>query len=368
MSDPAFIIEELAGPRRRLELSGWCLPLADASPSWRGEQRRQVTRYPGSPVATIQVLGPMDSPGSYRFRFDRRRLGGSDDAGRQATYALWSDAAGVRSSVVPEALREPLAVADVLDRVWRSGQEVQVSWGVFVRRGLLASIEVVPRHEALIEVVLGFEWGSRGDEVPASVSPPFDFRMPERSIRQLLADFADQLARPARFVADLLEEANGYVLQVESGVEALTGVLDEYTDLSTAGRDVLGNVVGIAGTIREAAVGLSFALERDLSALCGDDDAGAALAAGAVVNTGQDLARQIAEQAALIRAEVLALFGGDDLLAVEIAPAGATLQQYAAAYYGDPARWPTIASYNGLSSPSLSLGEIVAIPSLSGGA
>ena len=56
---PAFLAAS-SGQKRRITLTGYCLPLVEGV-AWRGTQRRSKTYYPGSPEATIQVLGPEET-------------------------------------------------------------------------------------------------------------------------------------------------------------------------------------------------------------------------------------------------------------------------------------------------------------------
>lgn len=364
MDEPTWILEELSGQKRRLALSGYLLPLADGV-AWRGAQRRSKTHYPGSSEATIQVLGPDEGEGQFAFRLDRRRMGGADDVGRQVDYARVSSSAGVRfaglSLAGEETIRTPLQLWELLDSIRMGGQEVEVTWSAFTRRGLLAEAQAKPRHEDLIEVVLSFDWTGRGLS-RGTVSTPFDWRGPTANLRQIMQGIADLLAAPGRIAADWLEQANAAVAQLQTGVDAFSAVVDEYLALGDAGRDLLGNLASLGSVLSTSSVAFAELLETEIGTLVGSEDLSVVSGGGAIVAKGQDFARQIKEQAEKIRREALALLGGDDVVAVEIAVQGATLQQYAAAYYRDPSAWTKIARYNGKSSPTLEAGEIIAIP------
>lgn len=348
---PAFVIEEKSGQKRRLTLTGGCLPLVGAG--WRGRMRTVRSSYPGNPEATVQVLGPEEEPSSFSLRLDRAKMGGGTDA------RLIGGVPGVR---LDEGLYVPLDLVEVLDSIRQSGQELEVTWSSFVRRGILESLETRPMHELFIDVTLTFQWHAVGDFVPATISEDFDFRNPAMTLRQLLAQFADLLAAPVRFAQEIMDELNAAVLQIESALTAYTSILDEVGDLADSGRDFINNIIGLAGTITEAAQTLAVRLEIDPGAASSSEDQGEIMLAAGVVNGGQDTARQMQEQAELIKREAMALFEGDDVLAVELAFDGATLQQYAQTYYGDASQWTQIAGYNQFSSPRLSAGEIVVIP------
>ena len=81
-----------------------------------------------------------------------------------------------------------------------------------------------------------------------------------------------------------------------------------------------------------------------------------------MVVTGQETALRMQEQAELLMKQLLALYQGDDILGVEMAYAGASLQRYAQKWYGDSGAWPQLARYNGLSAPVLDPGTVVVIP------
>ena len=122
------------------------------------------------------------------------------------------------------------------------------------------------------------------------------------------------------------------------------------------------NFIGIAGTVSEEAAYLRAVLEVDPGAASSTDDSAETLLAAGVVVSGQDLARQMQAQADELRKEALAIFAGPDVVGVEIAYEGATLQHYAQVYYGDQQKWTAIAAYNSLATPKLAVGDIVVVP------
>ena len=56
----AFVIEEITGEMRRVELSGWALPFRPLTLS--GTHRAEFTWYQGSGIASVQELGPEEEP------------------------------------------------------------------------------------------------------------------------------------------------------------------------------------------------------------------------------------------------------------------------------------------------------------------
>ena len=353
---PAFIVEELSGAQRRLTFTGHSLPLAEGA-RWETKQRRKKQWYPGNPEATVQVLGPEEGPSTFTLMLDYRWLGG----GSQEVYLEYGSATIAWTGF--GAQNDPLALGNLLADIARGGQELKVTWGPMVRRGML-DVTVEPRNELVVQVVLSFDWHAKDDPIAFLASPPFDFHGPEQSLLGLIKGFADLLAAPGRVAAEFLDQVNGALGQVESAVQAYSKMLDTYENLATAGRDAIQNCLGIVGTMLEGITNLISFLDVDASAITGSDDQAQVWLGAGITGTGQDQALQMAAQAKLARKELLNLFGGEDVVGVEVAYAGATLQKYAATYYHDPSLWIALGKYNLISSPTLEAGIIVVVPKL----
>ena len=105
----SFIIREITGLQRVLELQGRAMPYRGLKVG--GDMRAEVTWYPGSPVGSLQILGPKEGEttihGTWKDRFIMPSANG-------AGAAYWDDGTGggvvqVHSGRL-EAMRRPAAL------------------------------------------------------------------------------------------------------------------------------------------------------------------------------------------------------------------------------------------------------------------
>lgn len=352
---PQFSIKETTGQRRTLVLSGYCLPMASGAGSsafsWTTKLRTQRTWYPGNPEATVQVLGPEEEPSNMTLRLSRRWLGDSD--------ALMIEYDGDITNHT-----DPLVLADAIVSLCRAGQELEVTWGAIVRRGVASRVVVSPVSDVLVNVDVDFDWHASGDFVPQPVDVSFDFANPAQNLRQLLSEAAEIASSALGRVGEKLAEVNGIILQVNSAVDAYAALIDQTLDLAEAGRATIQNAVGWLGIVSYRAEGLMAALDIDTASASGTEDSAEAAAFFAAPAGIQDRARQMKDAAEIARKEAMDLLMGDDVIAVVIASTGQTLQFLADQYYHDRDKWPVLAQYNQLKSPVLAKGTVVAIPVL----
>lgn len=353
-----FVIRETSGRKREIRLSGYNSPTAgvgSAAIKWSTKLRTVRTWYPGNPEATVQVLGPEEEPSQVNLRLDRRWLSGWEGSSSGAT---------VSEGDAVERYDDPLLFAEVFRSLCREGQEVEVTWGSVVRRGVVAGASISPITDVLVTVELEFEWHGADEFRAMTLDPSYDFRKPESTWNERLAGVAEVVKEHFDKAEGFFVDLNGYVSKWGDLVEQYSSLLDEVLDITEAGRDVIQNLVAISGSIREKASLISDFCDVEAGALFSTGDCSEATNAYGALASVQDDARASRAAADEAMREAMALLLGDDVIAVELAYEGATLHAYASRYYGDADRWQVIAQYNLFSSPVLSAGTVVAIPVL----
>lgn len=208
-------------PSRRtvVVLRGRSMPY-QGSASWGVAQRTVLTRYPGNPVATQQVLGSEAEPttinGTWKNRFIRGTItvNGREDLIRSASDAvkLFSDLA-------------------------RAGKQVRVHWETHIRTGLIKRFTPTPTRTQDIPWEIEFEWSSMNDETAPRASVGALDAGQANDLWSYL-NRAEDIAALAPLAADV---AAGYVAQVVNTVARV--------------RDVVSNLVQVL-RLAETAVNL----------------------------------------------------------------------------------------------------------------
>lgn len=143
---PAFVIRELTGQARTVELHGRALPFRPVS--WGARQRTRIAWYQGNKVATQQVLGPETVPTTIEGTWSDRYIAD--------TVYVNASASDIRSAEQCVAL-----FYDLLS----SGNTLRVTWGSESRIGVLK--EFVPSWDRQEDVRwrCEFEWSAFDDSV-----------------------------------------------------------------------------------------------------------------------------------------------------------------------------------------------------------
>lgn len=252
---PAFIIEELTGTRRKIVLTGRSLPYRGVGFGQR--VRTKVTRYPGNPVATQQILGPEDKDTSIHGMWKDRYI--------QGTVLVDGD---------PNQVTTAQEMVDLINDVQRASNLLRVQWYSTVRSGIITDFE--PSYDRTQDVhwSITFEWRSRNDEIAprAAAEPdpngvlkasngiddmltfePFPGSLPELaaqiiaaidSIRGLTGSLFDQirtindlLSLPANILGAIAALVDSIVAELQ---EELSRLLEHPTATQTAARTVTG--------------------------------------------------------------------------------------------------------------------------------
>lgn len=347
-----FVIRLLDGPNSvspngqpiEIKLEGRALPYRGTT--WETEQRSKLTWYAGNPVATQQILGPVDNPTSINGVWKDRFLGNGRAAELVRTF----------------------------DDVCRAGINVEVTWGDYadntltevfvkplVRRGIIKRFRHSYDRIQDITWEIEFEW--RGRDEPTA--PPLTaagvlstregFGQLADSLSQTLDAIEATVSNPFSLLAGFLQSAEQSISEVEDSlqrsIDFFNGTTRAIVAVANLPRDTLERGRSLARAAADAMVTFKGAILDQIQftgQVIGGRDEGLGLAdqrdelfdlLGSLDVSGE-IARQTDEAiAGQIEPEVI-----ETVAAVP----GSDLRDLARQFYGDPDVWTVIANYNGL--------------------
>ena len=368
-----FTIEVLDGPDKgaTIALEGRALPYRGVS--FETTQRSKLTWYPGNPVATQQIMGPVESPTIVTGQWKDRFLG--DGIARR--------------------------IGDVIDSLNRTGHSVEVTWGSqfipdgvggmnvadvqpYVRRGIIKRFKRTHDRAQEYAYEIEFEWRGRDDKAVTVMTEVFRDSDGYDTVSlqfQSAIDAINSLKNSS--TAQLITGLPGQVATIMDNVQTVfdSGV----STLATATRTVQ-DISDIPDNIRKSVMG---ATEQGGTACHNAVNASLLfpISVYQVVDHPLDtletwiMLQQFREQVDAAWAAMHQL--QDQLnaeqtpeLLVEIrVPEGTDLRLLALKYYGDPDLWTVIADYNHLPGSRVpnnprgvsdQVGEPIRIPRLGG--
>jgi LysM repeat protein len=235
------ISQEEGDPARRLRvvLRGRAMPFELVE--FGVAQRTKVTRYPGNPVATQQVLGPEELPTQMSGAWSNRYL----------TGAITVNGDDKRVTTVREAV-------ELFGSLCRSGKRVRVQWGSEIRTGLLKSFTPRWQREQDATWEVEWEWSSRNDETTARGASGLD-----AGVSTDLFAYLNRVEDIAALVPLAAELAASAVAQV---VDTINRVRDVVSDVVQVLR-IAETVVSVPSTVFGAAKAAVTSLELETSEL-----------------------------------------------------------------------------------------------------
>jgi hypothetical protein len=357
-----FTIRELSGERRTLNLGEAAQPYRPFT--LEGEQRLSTTWYPGSPVATAQVLGAKENQTVVRGFWKDRRLSrpGTDPGNNDAPATL--DGTALITSV---------DLADAVDDIRRKGSLIEVVWLHVVRVGFIQRFQQSWHNQHDVEWELTFEWIAKDQDNQAVAFGRREVDMSE-TIRVSATDVngvGDLFATAPDLSPAFLDEAS----------VALNGLYEATLDLQVA---VAGSVSGFLSpfdALRRMVAGLGFIvtdtaalLERQYARADGQmlmlgtpnellSDLTAGEYASAMVTNRRVTrqARRTRHNAARAQAQAVRSIE-PDLAATFSAREDDDLRQVSTRFYGTPDEWQRLARFNNLRSSKLRAGQVVMVP------
>lgn len=346
MSD-VFSIVELSGPRREVHLYDRALPYKGlATPT---TQRHVIRWYPGSPVATIQVLGPTAGPWKAEGMWKTMYLA----AGKSADLRGFEDIDNRNFTVTAEDL------VAAIRRICTDGQQLEVTWGPEVRRGILA--DFTPEWDIIEDIrwTMEFVWSQVGAEGARRATATIDRAA---AVSRALLDFDAVMAEQPRAVTNgsgILAAAstvratgNAFAAQLAKAQGATTETIAGVQAVKAAGELV---VQACRALLRGDLTDLPY------YDLCPVDDLASVLA---VETWRRDTAASTRTVAAESRKATngLADRAEPGSLAVVTVTAGVSLRTLALEWYGSADAWTLIADANGLVGAMPPVGTRLRIP------
>ena len=339
-----FLIKLLDGPAKgtEIKLEGRALPYRGVS--WETEQRTKLTYYGGNPVASQQILGPVDAATTISGIWKDRFLGNGT----------------------------PQDLVDTFDGLCRAGISVEVVWGdrsdgeaignPIVRRGVIKRFKHAYDRVQDIAWEMTFEFRGRDTPVQQLV-----IAAGTQTTREGFAELSNQLtetldkiegiaAAPLNLLSGQIDATNTILNQVQASLERSINFFDATTRTLTSFADIPRDILERAQSLSDASLssietffisvfGAETFKGKILGQLSGTgllDDKNATFDLFDSLDASAELSAQTIDN--------LNVVAFPPVLAEVRPPAGTDLRDLALQYYGDPDLWPIIANFNGLSS------------------
>ncbi len=385
--------------------SGVYIALQDRALPYRpisisGRQRAEFTWYPGSPNATVQMLGPEEGVISLRGFWKDRFIGQSTMVSargeRQVSAAVTGRSPDGNQAVTGEAVQPDLyilTVADlvsVFDEFRRAGRQLKLSWDTIIRYGHITSFTQTWHNAHDCEWELEFSVLSQ--EFPAA---------PVLSPR--VADSSDLAAKAFKKLGDLSDTVDAWIADndfsvVLSGlgedaltVQAFATSIDATTrSWANSINNVAQNAVTIIQTPNEVGLSLLSAvtgptvtlfktagaivdscivfggqfggIEAALQGRDQDDVAfGLQIGQKSYATQVKQTIREIQTSNAIWRSQTTDAIQGPNTRIV-VAQENTDLRDVSTRYYKTPDNWRALMLYNGLSDSKLMAGQIIKVP------
>jgi len=353
---PLTLVEQ-AGARREVKLEGRCLPIGGLKLG--GSQRLESVWYQGAPEASVQVIGPEESPTTI--------------SGVWVTKYFASEAIATVNGLRVSDAEE---LATIFDLIRVQGQLLRFSWGAIVRFGHLEKFDFeYSRTADEISWTMELKWSSRG----ASLLPPV------QALQGGVLDASSALDRLVSTVEAKLQEARDFNLVSALRLDVIRSKLDTLVGLASSIRSIvssLTNQIATAIGVVNSAIGQlsqAIATTREMieetqavpyaalvqtaqngRALAGQTVAAAAWmqtvasSGGTFVAQASDLKRSLEEQQI------------NPILATVTARGVDSLRTLSLRFFDTEDHWREIMLFNGLMSEELRTGQVVYIPRLQG--
>lgn len=375
------ILRETTGQKRRVRLSGRCLPFKPLSENVT--QVVKTTRNPGSPIKTVQVLGFDPTNADWKGCLDTRYMWDKPAFQTDDGSGTW------------QTIRTAAAARVYLGDICKQGQELVVTYGPedfsTTARGMLTVVGFDIQNWQIIDFRLHFEW--TGDT--ELVAPPMltrtvpDTRSWRDKAQALLDAVTDALDMVdglyEDYVTDTINQVNSLLLSVSDLTQRIEGMAakpaDTARDLAVLAENVVQSVWNIeAGAVATVAAyqgaiarweGVAsthvefLPFMRTPSTPDGADSASAEIASVSAALAIDAAARGVVAQARTLKAQALSFIAPEVRDVYQVRP-GDTLRSIAAARYnGAVDNWTLIAAFNDLDSDDLTPGMYLLLPEVS---
>lgn len=338
LSGERVSFRQLGGAGAQVILERWDLPSEPPSVDYEDEQRATVEHYPGNPVPTVQILGPLIGPvrcsGAFRDR-------------------LWFDLGRARRQ------------RNAIEAICLDGYFVELAHGDRSYIALLKKTRFREKHPKEIWFELEFEIVQPAGMQAGKVAGGGDSIFPGILLGAL---------------EDLLSTLGGLILSppIELESAAAQTLTDRYLPFSTAvSSSLLEGGLFVAAGAADAGLANRSASAFGQIRTSGNnlvtyldgltyEPASSNLGTGSIrlANYVKTVRRDVAltAEAARTAGKSLAAVSGIGWQAVYQARDGDTLQSVSAQFYGSPTSWAKIADANDLDNLALSAGQYLGIP------
>jgi len=358
-----FIIKELTGEKRTLQLAGRALPYGPIV--FSGTMGLESTWYPGSPIATTQVFGAREDESTFKGMWKDVFVKESSSDGNQIQFtaiATISDARGNSNQA-----SDVMQLATFVDDVRRKGQLIKVSWDEIVRVGFLQKFTQSWHRRQDLEWEMTFSWISQGDQPsPAVFSGQQDLGNIKASWDQISVEMSDAIAN------NPFDVLNAFSGPLDALGQAISDFADEVTDTIATVVQAVNTPSAIAGRLTAIYSNVADSADQiktlitsvpppDLFFFDAVPGYGDQLRAEAYATDVGRKAAEVERQALEQLSDMLKNID-PDLLGTYIAKAGDDLRAVSTAYFDSPDSWRSLMAFNELLGSELSAGQIVLIP------
>ncbi|RJO64874.1 MAG: LysM domain-containing protein [Myxococcales bacterium] len=235
-----LIIQEMTGQKRELVLTGRSMPHAPAA-FGGGDQRKNVTFYPGNPNASVQLYGVEEKQSSWKGKWSDRFLT-LDGKVLLDNYPL------VRAKEVFETF----------DSFRYSLQQLRVNWAGIERYGFLDSFAAEWRTLAECYWSAQFSWISRVE----TADPPFLLAVSESDAGPSLLDFTKKMITKAiELLRKVFETEDKYIMETVRELEDVIRIAEVIASLGVevgeAGAEAAERAAELAFTGYQSAMNIA---------------------------------------------------------------------------------------------------------------
>lgn len=362
----------------RLDLTRRALPYLPLSIS--GKQRAEFTWYPGSPQATVQMLGPSEDAITISGYWKDRFLAGSGDA-----------------KVSGESVATVADLVATVDNMRRQGRQVTMSWAGLIRIGHVTSFTQTWHNTHDVEWELEFSVLSHeATKVAAGNTPTvnlagiaddanttaFNARDAAFGIaRVATAEGTEVLAgRNAEFGIsgpaglNLLQQANAALTDFDTQCTVFASTLANYAQSATAlitspsntVRDIIATCSNTITQISNAAGTFVDTAMTEVYAITSPDGIdgvpfGLQVSGRSYQQQVKNAARSVISFCAVTRYSLGEQLQGQPQRTF-VAPADLDLRDVSRQFYGTPDAWRFLMTYNSLQTSRLQAGQVVIVP------
>ncbi len=336
-------IAEQTGDRRVLTLTARALPYRPIA--FSGEQRSDLTAYPGNPVMTQQVLGAAEEPSEWSGYWKDRFIGDTSQASPSMAFYTKDGQLNTLLTVV-------------------------VQWGPVSRRGIVKRLEQRWHNIHDVEWTLRFEWSSQNDpEVPAVIAKDVDYQGITGTLQAKFNQILTLATNLFDMVANAVQPIQNAVVQLGTFVQQTQDTVQQAVNTTMPIVDQQRRLAGILGDVGTNADSTSALVTSQPAEQIATTTSGAGSVEGARLAVESQLRQLISllrdmKYAALEAQQAILKAINPDIVAMFTARAQTDLRQVAVQYYRRQDDWRSLMLFNGLTDSRLSAGQVIFVPKL----